>query len=271
MPELPEVEITRRGITPHILGNTVERVVVRNAALRWPVPRRLARELKQCSIDSVKRRAKYLLLGSRAGTVILHLGMSGSLRVLPVAEAAQKHDHVDLVFSNKICLRLRDPRRFGAVLWTHGAPEKHKLLRNLGPEPLSRALDGEYLYQKSRGRRVALRNFLLDSRVVAGIGNIYANEAAFLAGVLPQRAAGRISHLRYQQLTSALKQVLRAAIRRGGTTLRDFQRSDGRPGYFGQELNVYGRQGEPCPRCQNPVVRTTLAARSLFYCPNCQT
>ncbi len=271
MPELPEVEITRRGILPYVLGEAIERVIVRNARLRWPIPRRLAQELKGQQILSVDRRAKYLLLRCDIGTVILHLGMSGSLRVLPRDAPIGRHDHVDWVLGSGLCLRLRDPRRFGAVLWTRLSPaERHKLLMDLGPEPLGDELNGRYLFEKSRRRVMALRNFLLDSKVVAGIGNIYSNEAAFHAGIHPGRPASKISRARYERLASSLKEVLRAAIARGGTTLRDFRRSDGRPGYFQNELNVYGREGEGCQRCGRVIVRKVIHGRSMFFCRGCQ-
>ena len=270
MPELPEVETTRRGILPHVLGRRVERVIVRQRKLRWPVPHSLCRELSGQRIDRVERRGKYLLLGTAKGTAIVHLGMSGSLRVVPSDKPAEKHDHVDIVIAGGQSLRLRDPRRFGSLLWTRVDPHRHALLANLGPEPLEEEFHGAYLHARSRGRRVAIRNLLIDGRVVAGIGNIYANEAAFLAGVRPDRAAGRISRERCERLVVALKQILRAAIERGGTTLRDFSGADGEPGYFSLELEVYGREGEACSRCGSTLRRATLGARSIFYCVSCQ-
>ena len=270
MPELPEVETTRRGIEPHVLGRRVTGIVVRNRSLRWPVPRRLDREMVGEVVRRVERRAKYLLLGTDGGTAILHLGMSGSLRVVPHDTPPEKHDHIDLVLETGLCLRLRDPRRFGAVLWTRADPGRHVLLSNLGPEPMDDALDGAYLYAQARGRRAPLRNFLLDSRIVAGVGNIYANEAAFLAGIRPQRAAGQISRRRYDVLAGTVRSVIEAAIESGGTTLKDFVRSDGRPGFFRQHLHVYGREGEPCHECDAPILRKVIGARSAFYCSQCQ-
>jgi formamidopyrimidine-DNA glycosylase len=270
MPELPEVETARRGIAPHLVGQRVARVVVRERRLRWPVPAALGRQLPGQVIRAVERRAKYLLLRTDAGTAILHLGMSGSLRVVPCATPPTRWDHVDIALANGKCLRLRDPRRFGALLWTTADPADHKLLRDLGPEPLDAGFSAEYLYQAARGRRLAARDFLLNTRVVAGIGNIYANETLFLSGIRPQRAAGRIPHARCAQLVAAIRDTLQRAIRAGGTTLRDFQNADGLPGYFQQTLNVYGRTGEPCPRCGTPIRSLKLGQRSAFYCPQCQ-
>jgi formamidopyrimidine-DNA glycosylase len=271
MPELPEVETTCRGIAPLVTGRKVTAVVIRNARLRWRVPSRLARELPGQTIRAVRRRAKYLLLETDNGTVILHLGMSGSLRSIPVTAAPQKFDHVDIVFDDGRALRLRDPRRFGAVLWTHDNPLHHKLLRRLGPEPLEAAFSGAHLFRASRSRRRAVRDFLLDSRVVAGVGNIYANEALFAAGIRPSRAAGGLSSTECSVLARTIRATLRRAIRAGGTTLRDFQKADGEPGYFQLALRVYGRAGEPCKRCRRPIRRMHLGQRSAFYCPGCQT
>jgi len=271
MPELPEVETTRRGIAPHVTGRRVEKVIVRQRRLRWPVPAALDRELPGQVIASVSRRAKYLLLGTDRGTVILHLGMSGNLRLVPAAEPPGKHDHVDIVLDDGRALRLRDPRRFGAVLWTRTDPAGHQLLRDLGPEPLDEDhFDGDYLFQRSRGRRQSVKTFLMDSHTVVGVGNIYANEALFMAGIRPGIAAGRISRPRYRRLAEAVVQVLGDAIAAGGTTLRDFLASDGRPGYFAQQLRVYGRAGLPCPVCGTPIRGTRLGQRSTFYCPQCQ-
>lgn len=270
MPELPEVETTRRGIAPHVVGRRVEALVVRERRLRWPIPKGLEARLRHRILRRLDRRAKYLLFGFDGGTLIVHLGMSGSLRVVEPGTPAGKHDHVDLVFEGDKALRLTDPRRFGAVLWSEGPPEAHPLIASLGPEPLSDEFNGRYLYESSRGRRTPVKNFLMDGRVVVGVGNIYANEALFEAGILPKRAAGRIGRERYDRLAEAVKAVLEAAIRQGGTTLRDFVGSDGRPGYFAQELQVYGRAGEPCPRCAGPIVAIRVGQRSTFYCSRCQ-
>ncbi len=269
MPELPEVETSRRGIEPHLLGRTLSGVVVRQPRLRWPVPAGLAQELPGARVLAVGRRAKYLLLRLDRGTLIIHLGMSGSLRVLPATTPPGRHDHWDLLFGAH-CLRLRDPRRFGALLWTREAPERHPLLRHLGPEPLSDAFHGDWLYQVARRRRGAVKPFVMDGRVVVGVGNIYANEALFAAGIHPQRPCHRISAARYRALAGQIKQILDHAIRQGGTTLRDFQREDGRPGYFAQELAVYGRAGAPGPRCGHGIRRRRIGQRSSFFCPRCQ-
>ncbi|NNG12650.1 MAG: bifunctional DNA-formamidopyrimidine glycosylase/DNA-(apurinic or apyrimidinic site) lyase [Halobacteria archaeon] len=270
MPELPEVETTRRGIAPHITGKTVARVLVREPRLRWPVPRRLAREIAGQTITAVSRRGKYLLLATDAGTAILHLGMSGSLRVVDADTPAGKHDHVDIVFDDNRALRLTDPRRFGALLWTRRTPEQHRLLRDLGPEPLGEAFTGAYLYALSRGRRVAIKNFIMNSHIVVGIGNIYANEALYMAGIHPGRATGRISKRKYELLVEVIREVLNDSIARGGTSLRDFVDSDGKPGYFSLELNVYGKGGEPCISCRTLIREIRQGQRATFYCPECQ-
>jgi formamidopyrimidine-DNA glycosylase len=271
MPELPEVETVRRGITPLVEDCRITGVVVRDRRLRWPVPRDLAKKLIGQKIHRVSRRAKYLLFVLDHGTLIIHLGMSGRLWVVDSNQPAIKHDHVDIELDQEKLLRFHDPRRFGAILWTTAEPESHKLLRQLGPEPLSKEFTGAYLFEKTRGRKRRIRDVLLDSHVVAGIGNIYANEALFLAGIDPRRAAGRISRPRMDRLVTAIGEVLGAAIRAGGTTLRDFRGGDGRPGYFQQELAVYGRAGEPCPGCGTPITSAQLGGRSLFYCRHCQT
>jgi len=270
MPELPEVETTRRGIAPHLCGQRVRAVVVREPRLRWPVTPALARGLAGRRIDAVERRAKYLLLRAGDHSLILHLGMSGRLRLTPPSTALKPHDHLDVVLESDLCLRLNDPRRFGAALWWPGDPLTHPLLRALGPEPLSPAFTGDALYGRSRGRRAPVKAFVMDSRVVVGVGNIYANEALFLAGIHPRRAAGRISRARYGRLAGAIKTVLADAIGRGGTTLRDYVSADGSPGFFQLELCVYGRAGEPCRRCAMPVRRITASQRGTFYCPHCQ-
>ncbi len=271
MPELPEVETACRGIAPQLKGRRVSAVVIRQRRLRWPIPAALAKELPGQVIQAIERRAKYILLRTAAGTAILHLGMSGSLRVVPARTPPQKADHVDIVLENGRCLRLRDPRRFGALLWTTADPLAHKLLRTLGPEPLGPELTGELLFRATRRRRVAVRDLLLNSRVLAGVGNIYANESLFLAGVRPQRRAGTLKRDDCHRLAASLRQTLARAIRAGGTTLRDFQNAEGRPGYFQQKLKVYGRAEEPCPRCRTPVKGLRLGQRSAFYCPRCQS
>ncbi|TDY04118.1 bifunctional DNA-formamidopyrimidine glycosylase/DNA-(apurinic or apyrimidinic site) lyase [Thiohalophilus thiocyanatoxydans] len=270
MPELPEVETTRKGIAPHLQGQRVRAVILRQRQLRWPVPRNLNASLQGQVIEQVDRRGKYLLLRMPAGTLIIHLGMSGSLRILPGQTPVQKHDHLDIVLDNNQCLRLRDPRRFGAVLWTREDPLQHKLLKTLGPEPLSDAFEADYLWQASRGRKLAIKAFIMDSKIVTGVGNIYANEALYLAGIHPKRAAGRIARARYTGLVNAIKQVLEAAIRQGGTTLRDFTASDGKPGYFRQQLHVYERHKMPCHQCGQPLQQIVISQRASYYCRHCQ-
>lgn len=269
MPELPEVEITRKGIAPHVTHRTVQSLYVRNPHLRWRVPNRLQHNLVGQRIESVTRRAKYLLLNTTDGSVIIHLGMSGSLRILKPSTPPHRHDHVDIVFDNNLCLRFRDPRRFGCVLWSRH-PLRHRLLKKLGPEPLVAEFDGEYLFNSSRRRPGAVKNLLMNANIVSGIGNIYATEALYAAKIHPLRAANRISLKRYRLLADKTKQILASAIRAGGTTLRDFQSADGQPGYFRYSLKIYGREGERCPQCGNPIRRRVIQGRSSFYCSHCQ-
>lgn len=269
MPELPEVETTRRGIAPHLIGKRIIDVIVRQPKLRWPIAQALREGLPGQRVDAVERRAKYLLVHTRAGSALLHLGMSGSLRVLPEDAAIGPHDHVDWRLDSGRILRYTDPRRFGSQLWQ--APgTTHKLLAGLGPEPLGDELDGAYLWKKSRGRAAAVKIFLMDQKVVVGVGNIYAAEALFAAGIHPLRVAGSVSRSRYERLADEIKRILAYAITRGGTTLRDFISPDGAPGYFEQELFVYGRAGESCKVCGTPIRSMTLGQRSTFYCPRCQ-
>jgi formamidopyrimidine-DNA glycosylase len=270
MPELPEVETTCRGIKPHIENNIITKVIVRNRNLRWPVPKGLKTKLKNQKIISVTRRAKYLLVKTEAGTLILHLGMSGSLRILPSSDPVEKHDHFELQFENGISLRLRDPRRFGAVLWTTDDPLEHKLLINLGPEPLDKYFNPELLFQKSRKRKTTIKQFIMDAKIVVGVGNIYASESLFLSSINPKRLAGKITKKNAEDLSTAIKKILKQAIKQGGTTLKDFTSSDGKPGYFQQKLKVYDRKNEPCLKCKKPIKQITLGQRSTFYCSNCQ-
>lgn len=269
MPELPEVETTRRGIAPHVLGRRVVELRVRVPALRWPIPPALAEGLAGRRIEAVDRRAKYLLLGVETGAAIVHLGMSGMLRVLPAALPPARHDHVDMVLDSGRMLRLTDPRRFGCLLW-QARGELHPLLAGLGPEPLGPGFDGDHLWRLARGRRAPVKAFVMDQAVVVGVGNIYAAEALFRAGVHPLRAAGRVSRARHAALAEAIRAILGWAIERGGTTLRDFLNPDGAPGYFEQELAVYGRAGEPCIRCATPIRMLRLGNRASCYCPRCQ-
>lgn len=269
MPELPEVETTRRGLAPHVEGRRVVGVVLRRPDLRWPIPYDIVETLPGRRIDAVRRRAKYLLLDTTAGSALLHLGMSGSLRVLPADTPLRAHDHVDIALDSGQVLRFNDPRRFGCLLW-QPAGETHALLRGLGPEPLSDAFDGDYLFARSRKRAAPVKTFLMDQKVVVGVGNIYAAEALFAAGISPLREAGKVSRERYGALADAAKAILGHAITRGGTTLRDFISPDGAPGYFEQELSAYGRGGEPCPRCGRPLKQATIGQRASVWCGHCQ-
>ena len=269
MPELPEVETTRRGLAPHVEGRLVTGVTLRRPDLRWPIPAEVTEAWPGQRIHAVRRRAKYLLLDTDAGSALLHLGMSGSLRVLPGTTPVRDHDHVDVALEDGRVLRFNDPRRFGCLLWQ--APgEVHALLQDLGPEPLSDAFDGDVLFDLSRGRRAPVKTFLMDQRVVVGVGNIYAAEALFEAGVSPIRAAGKVSRERYHAIAAAVKRILGYAITRGGTTLRDFLSPDGAPGYFEQELAAYGRGGAPCPRCGRPLKQAQVGQRTTVWCGRCQ-
>jgi formamidopyrimidine-DNA glycosylase len=270
MPELPEVETTLRGLAPHLTGQRIANVVIRNAQLRWPIPVQLPAILRGQTIHALKRRAKYLLLQCDSGTLILHLGMSGSLRVLPVGTAPEKHDHFDLVLANGMLMRLRDPRRFGAVLWHAGEIGKHPLLAELGPEPLLDEFDADYLYRATRKRSAAIKLVLMDNHVVVGVGNIYANEALFRSGIRPQLAAGKLTLPRCTKLVQHIKETLTESIAQGGSSLRDFVDSAGKPGYFQQHYWVYGRAGEPCRACGTPIRQIKQGQRSSFYCPHCQ-
>jgi len=270
MPELPEVETTCRGIAPHIQGQTIRQVIIRNPRLRWPVPETLDQDLTGLTIQSVTRRAKYLLIGTETGTLLVHLGMSGSLRVLTDAQAVGKHDHIDIIFANNALLRFNDPRRFGAVLWTTAPTAEHPLLKSLGPEPLGDEFNGALLHQLSRNRKVPVKSFIMDSHNVVGVGNIYANEALFMAGINPSRHAGKIALARYGRLAECIRTVLADAIGQGGTTLRNFVNEAGKPGYFKQQLKVYGRAGLPCVTCQKPLVEQRLANRTTVFCQTCQ-
>jgi formamidopyrimidine-DNA glycosylase len=274
VPELPEVETTRRGIAPHLIGRRVTGVILRRPDLRWPIPPEIGELLPGQRIDAVERRAKYLLLHTEVGSALLHLGMSGVLRVLPPDAPVGKHDHVDIALERTATqapriLRFTDPRRFGCLLW-QALGETHELLAKLGPEPLTDAFDGDLLWHLSRGRTAAVKLFLMDNAIVVGVGNIYASEALFAAGIDPRRAAGAVSRARYARLAAEVKRILAWAIERGGTTLRDFISPDGAPGYFFRELNVYGRAGESCHVCGTAIRQVVLGQRSTFWCPHCQ-
>jgi len=270
MPELPEVETTRRGLEPSLVGRTVQHVVIRHARLRHPIPPTLTEILPGHDIRGITRRAKYLLIQCGEGWLILHLGMSGSLRLAPADSPVDRHDHFELVLDNGQAMRLRDPRRFGAVLWTEDDPAAHPLLRALGVEPLSEAFTGEYLHAIVQRRTAAIKPLLMNSHLVAGIGNIYANEALFRAGVHPETPGRRLGHQRCGKITTAVKETLRLAIAAGGSSLRDFVNAAGQPGYFQQQYSVYGRGQEPCRVCAAPVRHVRQGQRATFYCPRCQ-
>ncbi len=270
MPELPEVETTCRGITPHIVGQTIKQVIIRQPQLRWLVPETLNKVLCGLEIRSISRRAKYLLFSTDAGTMLIHLGMSGSLRIMSAGQLPGKHDHIDFVFDNDTVFRFNDTRRFGAVLWTDAPIEQHSLLKDLGPEPLLDDFNGELLYQRANNRKTPVKSFIMDSHVVVGIGNIYANEALFMAGILPSRPAGSISLAHYEKLADCIRIILRQAILQGGTTLRDFVNEAGKPGYFQQQLRVYGRANLPCIDCKQPLIEIRMANRTTVFCNTCQ-
>lgn len=269
MPELPEVETTLRGVLPHLLGHVITAVKVREPRLRWPVPESL-QELVGQRIIAGTRRAKYLLFQAETGTLLIHLGMSGSLRLTEPGMVLKKHDHISLQLDSGMELRYHDPRRFGAMLWLTGVPLEHDLLRHLGPEPFDAAFSAEYLFKLSRNKSVAVKLFIMDAKTAVGIGNIYACEALFMAGIDPTKEAGKLRKADYQPLVIAVREVLLKSIEMGGTTLRDFVREDGQPGYFAQSLRVYGREGEPCKVCGKPVQRMVQGQRSTFFCRKCQ-
>lgn len=270
MPELPEVETTLRGIKRELIGQKVMAVIIRQPRLRFPIPSEIEKELKGQVVENIERRAKYLLFKFKTGTLILHLGMSGRLCVLQDPPPPQKHDHVDIHFANHFTLRLTDPRRFGALLFTSSLAEKHPFLINLGPEPLTDQFDGDYLFNRSRGRKLTVKSYLMDGRIVVGVGNIYAAEALFLAKINPQKPAGKITRVKYQTLAKVIKSVLQSAIQQGGTTLKDFKKPSGQPGYFRIALQVYGRAGKPCTRCKSKLTSIRIGQRNTVYCPRCQ-
>lgn len=270
MPELPEVETTLRGIEPHILHHKIKEIVIRQYRLRWPIFSELPNLLKNQSILNIKRRAKYLLLETKIGTLIIHLGMSGSLRILTHSTPPGKHDHIDIEFAHHKILRYTDPRRFGAILWTTDDPMKHDLLKKLGPEPLSRPFTGKYLWSKAQGKKLAVKTFLMNNEIVVGVGNIYATESLFAAGIDPRMPAEKVSESRYEKLAAKVKIILRKAIQSGGTTLKDFVDSDGKPGYFSLQLQVYGREGLPCRVCNTTLKAIRLGQRNTVFCEKCQ-
>jgi len=270
MPELPEVEVTCRGIAPHITHQTMSKAIVRQRQLRWPIPHDFAKMVQGQPIIAVKRRAKYLLLSTTNGTIIIHLGMSGRLKLVPIDLPADKHDHVDLLFNNKTILRYTDPRRFGAILWTKDDPLTHPLLKDLGPEPLEKKFTADYLFAQTKNRRIPVKTFIMTNQIVVGVGNIYANEALFMAGIHPQRPAHLLTYQECEILVKAIKVILKKAIKEGGTTLRDFFNSDGKPGYFQQTLRVYGRHEQPCVVCGQVLQSITQGQRRTVFCGVCQ-
>ncbi|WP_438970880.1 bifunctional DNA-formamidopyrimidine glycosylase/DNA-(apurinic or apyrimidinic site) lyase [Methylophaga sp.] len=270
MPELPEVETTRRGIQPYVEGRTIIKMVIRHRGFRWPIPDQLEDIIQGQKIKTIERRAKYLLFRCETGTLIIHLGMSGRLRVLDNDSHIGKHDHVDIYIDNGHVVRLTDPRRFGAVLWTEADTGAHQLLAHLGPEPLSDFFNADYLRLQSKGRSSTIKSVIMNGEIVVGVGNIYANEALFLAGIHPAKAAGKVSKVKMAKLVEAIKLVLEKALLAGGTTLKDFRKSDGKPGYFAQQLHVYGREQQPCLICQTPISCIRQAQRATYFCKQCQ-
>ncbi len=270
MPELPEVETTRNGIAPYILNNKIKSIILRRTDLRWPIPVEIKQVFAAQYITHLKRRGKYLLLQAKPGALILHLGMSGALRIVKYGTLVNKHEHVDITFVDNICLRFTDPRRFGCLLWTTADPLEHPLLKSLGVEPLSQAFNTDYLLQRTRKRKVSIKQLLMNNLVVVGIGNIYANEALFAAGIRPMRVAATLTKSQCNSLVTSVKAILRRAIKASGTTINDFTQSDGKPGYFQQKLHVYGRDEQGCSKCQNSIRRIVIGGRSAFYCPQCQ-
>lgn len=270
MPELPEIETVLQGIMPHVQQQKIKKVLVRHRGLRWPVPHGVEKKLAGLKIQNITRRAKYLLFRFDEGTLIIHLGMSGSLRILTENSPIKKHDHIDIELANNKILRFNDPRRFGAFLWTESEIDAHPLLKKLGVEPFSKDFSGKYLWEKAQGKKIPIKTFIMDHHVVVGVGNIYASESLFLAKIHPTKKVNEISHEEFARLASAIKTILKKAIKQGGTTLKDFINSDGKPGYFTQFLQVYGRAGLACFNCNTEVKSAIIAQRNTFWCEECQ-
>jgi formamidopyrimidine-DNA glycosylase len=270
MPELPEVETTRRGLEPHIVDQTIAKIVIRSPKLRWPIPQSIAKDLPGKKVLSITRRAKYLLVNFDSGTLIMHLGMSGRIQTLSQATEPQKHDHVDILFKNGNCLRYTDPRRFGAILWTTSPALEHELLNNLGPEPFDTEFNAKYMMAVARNKNVAVKKFIMESKVVVGIGNIYASEALFASCLHPLRSVKTITLAEWQTFVQHIQRILKQAIKKGGTTLKDFLDTSGKPGYFSQKLQVYGRAKEPCLRCDGAIEAVMVGQRNTFFCSHCQ-
>jgi len=270
MPELPEVETVKRGLEHYAQGQVIEKTIIRQYQLRWPINRKLNSLLKQQRIHNIRRRGKYLLLALDNGTLIMHLGMSGRIHIIPSETKPEKHDHVDIILSNGQCLRFTDPRRFGAIIWTTRAAEQHKLLKSLGPEPLTDDFNADYLYQKTRKRKTCIKSLIMNSKIVVGVGNIYANEALFNSKIKPNKTAQRLTVKQCNLLVTQIKLVLENACKAGGTTLKDFISTEGKPGYFQQQLKVYGRKGQPCYDCKQPLIAIRISDRSTVYCKHCQ-
>lgn len=270
MPELPEVETTRRGLEPHVVNQVVDKIIIRSPKLRWPIPKSIAKDLPGKKVLSIERRAKYLLVNFANGTLIMHLGMSGRLQTLSKATAPEKHDHVDIIFKNGKCVRYTDPRRFGSILWTSEPALEHKLLCDLGPEPFDKKFTGKFMQDLAGKKNVAVKKFIMESKIVVGVGNIYASEALFAACIHPLRSVKNITLSEWQVLVQHIQRILKQSIKQGGTTLKDFLDTSGKPGYFSQKLKVYGRAKEACVTCAAEIQSEVIGQRNTFYCGTCQ-
>lgn len=270
MPEMPEVETTKRGVEPYVINQPFNQVIIRQQQLRWPIPKDLAKNITRKKLLGLSRRAKYLLFHFSTGTMLIHLGMSGHLHIVKQNTPAQKHDHVDFLLGNNYSLRYTDPRRFGAILWTDIPADEHPLLCKLGPEPLSTNFNSRYLATACNKRRQPIKQAIMDNHVVVGVGNIYASESLFHAKINPNRAAAELTTAEYQALTKSIKHILKKAIKAGGTTLKDFLHADGKPGYFRHQLQVYGRAEADCYDCNSKILSQRISQRNTFYCPTCQ-